>query len=36
MLGYSDSAKDVGPASATLALHRAQLGPRRVGRAARR
>ena len=25
MLGYSDSAKDVGPASATLALHRAQL-----------
>ncbi len=24
MLGYSDSAKDVGPASATLALHRAQ------------
>ncbi len=26
MLGYSDSAKDVGPASATLALHRAQVG----------
>ncbi len=26
MLGYSDSAKDVGPASATIALHRAQVG----------
>lgn len=26
MLGYSDSAKDVGPAAATLALHRAQVG----------
>jgi phosphoenolpyruvate carboxylase len=25
MLGYSDSAKDVGPTSATLALHRTQL-----------
>ncbi len=25
MLGYSDSAKDVGPTSATLALHRAQV-----------
>ncbi|HYN30590.1 MAG TPA: phosphoenolpyruvate carboxylase [Dermatophilaceae bacterium] len=25
MLGYSDSAKDVGPTSATLALHRAQF-----------